>query len=137
MATFLLFLPGISHRQESMVGYSPRDRRRVEQDLATKTTLSNHEFTMKTFSSKATTQTGVTILFIISVTHHSQQVYLFDQLLGLHSVLIMREPFPSSLKMPCLPYSSFNSKLSKDICATTIYRMSSHLYCQPNDFWTE
>ena len=44
------------------------------------TTLSNHEFTMKTFNSKATTQIVVTSLLIISVTliTHNMFTYLIN-----------------------------------------------------------
>ena len=39
----LLFLPGESHGQTSLVGYSPGDRKRVEHDLATKQQIYSHD----------------------------------------------------------------------------------------------
>ena len=36
MATTLIFLPGKSHVQRSLAGYSPWDHKRVRYDLATK-----------------------------------------------------------------------------------------------------
>ena len=36
-----VFLPGKSHRQKSLAGYSPWGHKRVRHDLATKTTTNN------------------------------------------------------------------------------------------------
>jgi len=39
-----VFLPGESHRQKSLAGYSPWGHKRVGHDLATKTTKKGHRY---------------------------------------------------------------------------------------------